>query len=343
MTDSPNLYQALLGNWTGVMDPSGLVVVMQHGIHDSSMNGGWSLEVAKQLASTYSSLRADPGQDVLNSVQTRAVRRGTGIHHEQFGKVNAWLASQGILDPPTRIAGARILDQLGRLRAHLDEEPPRQGERISFLAHSHGTAMLLAAAQMSKGRQLDKILLVGSDLNVYTDITPFTRMARKVRNYYSLSDRAVTSPTVTAAGGYGFRTGGPVRFITGSPGIGPLLYLVKPLKRSASFDQVLVPGIKHSANFEERAQGMVSWVGADLARRYYAPFTAIYRERISMNTEEWRRRYLLFRREFGGPLTIRQPQLWDRPYLGRGFLLSIQESFFVLDRFGTPRWQPDVE
>jgi hypothetical protein len=294
MTDSPNLYQALLGNWTGATDPSGEVVVLMHGIRDDGWNSDWANTVSYQLGRTWQAAGADPGQDVVNLLS----RQGGGFkffglcNDDTFCLQNAHRAAGGNLDGATMRAGNDAANLFKILRAKLNESRTRKIEPIQVLAHSHGSAILAAAAmQNNNSFHLSRIVLVGSDLDRLSNLTSFVKSSWSIVNYYSYVDNAVHGWEL-AGGGEGFQE--PVPY---SSGYG--------LQKHPRLIQRREPGIEHSADPVEIATGVISWVSKEMAEYRYAEHFAIFDPRSAKEHPEWIAEYQKVRILFGQDRTIR--------------------------------------
>ncbi len=301
MTDSPNLYQALMGNWTGATDPSGELVVTMHGIWSS---GEWAQKTSNSFGAAWSGFGADPGQDVLNAHSTRAVWWRFGSEG-QFGFKNSLKAAVGWLDQPTMRSGDQMARHFQDLRAKLYASDTRKVEAIQVFAHSHGTAIMLAASRQNNGRfKLSNLVLAGSDLSATIDIAPLLASATHVHNFYSPHD-----DTVALIGGAG-------AFSFGEPVIDNEIVKLKS-KEAPGLRQYWVPGISHSGEHENTTPGSTPWTGRLMVETRYASIFALYGPRHLRETETWIKGYERMREAIGGgKFWIPLPQAFRVPYRG---------------------------
>jgi len=290
-TDHPNPYQAMLGNWTTNTDPDGRVVVMQHGINDYGWNGNWARDMAERLVLTWSVRpEFDAGQDVINVTNLKGGRGTVDCLREAFCVQDAGMAASGILNYETRLAGSRLVTHFVGLRASLDASDTRKGELINVFAHSHGTAMLLAAARqndMPRAFSLGTVVLAGSDLDPLINIDQLLLSAARVRNYYSNEDYVVNG-YVRAAGGVGFERWNPdyvpSRYERDSKSS---QYIPRP-DLGQKFVQIEIPGIGHSKT--NHYQGR-SWVDGQLAPGFFASDLGIKDHRRIPENTNWLIKY----------------------------------------------------
>ncbi len=304
----PNPYQAFSGNWAGNTDPSGNVVVMMHGIRDNGAE--WASVVAQALGEEWDRSGADPGQDVVNLVNRQSTWLSVpcGCEPGEFGLHNAARALViDYLDEDTRGAGSNVALRMNQLRTVLDASHTRIGEPLQVLAHSHGTAMLLAAARLSTRSStssmtwfhLKNAVLVGSDLERYIDISALLTTAESVHNFYSSHDEAVgihrLGMSMTAfggAGGVGFHD--PSEIVTRTT-----KFRVAP-----GLTQTELPGIRHTGDPLARQYGSIPWMSRQLSMRSYASIFAITEPRRSGESQPWIDTYRKLRKSMGVAWTI---------------------------------------
>jgi RHS repeat-associated protein len=309
LNDHSNPYQALLGNWSASTDPSGESVVLMHGINDSGE--AWAARVAQSLIEAWGSKGADPGQDVINLVNRQyTAQRFSGDCKTDIGEFcadNAVAAlKHGVLDGDTMRAGVRTRKAFVQLRAKLDSVGSyRFREAIQVIAHSHGTAMLLAAARQNgeNGEKffLKNVIMVGSDLKRTINITKLLESAGTVHNFFSQSDTAVG--WAEGAGALGFDQTPPGMVGTYMSG-----------RRPGKLIQTPIRGIHHTGNVEATAEGEVPWMSRKLAMERYASILAIRTPRLRVESQEWVDHYKLLRKGWGLAWTLDLPELYRRVY-----------------------------
>lgn len=233
------LLPALVGRWSGLTDPSGLVVVLVHGILS---DGPWAGEMSRALQDSWRT-SGHLAQDVIRYVgRTRAGK--------EFGKGNALNAARGILDADTRHEGQRLASLLNRLQNLMRDSRYHKDEPISLIAHSHGTALLMAALPQLQLR-FKALVFAGSDLNPYFNIS---EAFQKSEHVYAISSPGdLTTGAVAAAGAFGFYSS------------------------AANFTQERVPDVQHFRTDSEAQRGVLAWMTAEMSRRFYARYTALDR------------------------------------------------------------------
>ncbi|MFN2442065.1 MAG: RHS repeat-associated core domain-containing protein, partial [Thermoanaerobaculia bacterium] len=318
-SDHTNPYQAMLGNWTTNTDPDGRVVVMMHGIRDSGE--GWASQMAADLQQYWQGRGADPGQDVINLVNRRhtpailqsdvvcslffgnarrACRMAWSIVNTNEGEFTVSNALAVSLDNDTLNAGHFVSNAIKILKSKLDGSR-RAGEPISVIAHSHGTAMLLAAAK-HRNLGLKNILLVGSDLHMLTSTKDFVASAEMVYNHYSRQDDVVRH--VTGAGARGFRWLDPWDDQQGTvlvdiPG---------------SFRQTEHPKMAHAGRYLENRSYETPWMSRVMVNSTYGDPLAIRRYRRAPEETRWKQSYEAFRRSLGLQWVTQMSAYYDQPY-----------------------------
>lgn len=307
--DHPNLNQALLGDWAGNSDPSGEVVVLMHGIVSE---GEWAAGVGEELARAWDANGADAGQDVANLVDQRLGGfNWLGLCDPgQFCFQNAIRASRNTFDEATLAAGKRVGSLLQQMSAAQDASASRRGEPLQVIAHSHGTAMLLAAVRQrntTRNFRLTNALLVGSDLDPLENLDALYNAVAAVYNFFSPQDRVTTA--VFAAGSAGFQQDSyfdPERQrFESSP------------RAHVQLTQALVPGVAHAGNVNATTFGDVPWMSRKLAREYYASITQVTADRLAGESESWLTSYRLLRRQMGLGWTIGLRREFYEPYPNR--------------------------
>ena len=299
MTDSTNLYQALLGNWTGATDPSGGVVVMMHGIWSS---GEWARKMSVAFTETWSRSGADAGQDVLNAVNRRVVK-WLPYREGVFGAFNARSAAAGRLDRQTIEAGKSMAHSFREIRAKLLRSRTRVSEKVSVVAHSHGTAILLAAVrQNDRLFHLADVIMVGSDLLPSIDLQSLYDSSDRITNFFSRDDDVTRS--IGAAGAFGF--GDVYR-----EGEKTLIARTEDEK----LRQIPVPGISHAGDVEGTTPGSIPWMGTWLTAERYASILASYRVRKEREPESWVREYSVLRDFIGSGSSIPLPRMFRMPFI----------------------------
>ena len=256
-TDHANLYQAFLGSGQNYTDPSGRAVVLMHGMLSS---GGWSQEIADAMRARWAQTRADE-QDVLRLVNQRHGGRMFGPRNAaRVGTPPYGLGSSGFLDADTLEAGDRTADLLGRLRAHLDASKTRKQEPIHVIAHSHGSAILLAASRRTKASsfRLDQVIFAGSDMDRLIDLTAVRKIATAITAFYSPDD-----DMVEANGGAG-RHGFPP-YLNGVKGLADVVSIRVP-----NIDHFLFPGEQSVERKLPHVDSEEAWMTGAVARALYA-------------------------------------------------------------------------
>ncbi|MCA1790024.1 MAG: hypothetical protein LC667_09250, partial [Thioalkalivibrio sp.] len=186
------------------------------------------------------------------------------------------------------------------LKAKIDNSK-RVGEPISVIAHSHGTAILLAAAQ-KRPLGLEKILLVGSDISKGANIDAFFASARIVYNHRSMQDWTVRFNNAGGAAGFG-----SVRLVNGR-------WQWVPDEIPEKFIQVVHPGTPHTGNYEQTRPGEIPWMSRVKVRTRYAGDLAIRRPRDAPEGAEWKDSYKKLRTTMGLEWTVPLPFDYDKPY-----------------------------
>ncbi|MGH9458891.1 MAG: RHS repeat-associated core domain-containing protein [Thermoanaerobaculia bacterium] len=306
MGDSANRYQALLGNWADNSDPSGEVVVLMHGILS---RGEWAGEVAEGLGTTWRRRGADPGQDVINLVNQKSAIFGP--HETDFKMHNALNAAVAVLDSETQEAGKRTQDLLRALRAMVDSSSTRWGEPIHVIAHSHGTAMLLAAARQNGMPRLKAALLVGSDLNTFMGLLDLFRASDIVYNFFSTGDW--TTGRIRAAGHYGFRDLKASANLLNPFADFPERFRLQP--DTWNFKQIEVRGVAHtSLENQIPFHASTAWMTGRMALRYYGDLTMVSTARRELEPGLWITTYEEFRGALGLDATIPLTEAFKQPY-----------------------------
>lgn len=307
----PNAYQALLGNWTTNTDPSGEVVVLMHGIRD--YGEAWASAVGQALGEQWDRNGADPGQDVVSTVNLR--RSGWRFPGSEPGQFDAGNAGKSLLlgyvDSETQRVGENIALQMNQMRAVLNASKTRIGEPVQALAHSHGTAMLLAAARVSRNSspssmtwfRLKNVVFAGSDMDRYTDIAQLLNSADTVYNFYSSSDEWVGVGAAAGGGGVGFRD--PSELLTRG----------QQFRSASNLIQREIPGTRHTGDPLERQYGRIPWMSRQLAMRYYASIFELRQERRGSEAKPWLDAYESLRKSMGLGWTIRLPEKYKDPYI----------------------------
>lgn len=312
LSQGPNLYQALAGNWAGAVDPGGDVVLMQHGIQDLGYNAEWGPELARRLQGNWFSNGADPGQDVL--IVTSPRHGGFNwftCEPKRFCLFEAFAA--GVLDwlePDTRKAGQRLASVFQQTRALLDSSATRKGESLNVLGHSHGTAMILAAARMNDTPRLfeiDTLVFAGSDLNPFTNLDQLLTSVRRFKSYYSNFD-----PVVDMVGGAGQEGFQVWRERIRQSKEGPVFERISILRPNlGKFSQEEIPGVWHS---QASSYGQLSWNDTDFVYMRYGADFAIRTPRPVPEPEgDWKVRYFAFRRSLS-PLQPFVSDYWKDAY-----------------------------
>jgi RHS repeat-associated protein len=314
-TDHANPYQTMLGNWTTNTDPDGRVVVMQHGIQDDGWNGDWAKAMAESLVNAWFVKDLDPGQDVINVTSVKGGRGTYKCPPEAFCVQDAGMAVVGTLNYETRLAGARLRLHFQLLRTALDASDTRKGEPINVLAHSHGTAMLLAAARQNDTPRvfsLGAVALVGSDLYPFMNIDQLLLSAKSVRNFYSGDDSVVNGKVVRAAGGVGFQRVNPEYWPSRRGSRGPHLpkYVLRP-DLGTKFVQTEIRGIGHSLAHNYKGW---SWVDGQLALGYLGRELGLDRPRSVPENSEWRNGYKTLRDWIGIWKQVPLSDYYYQPY-----------------------------
>ncbi|MGH9457247.1 MAG: RHS repeat-associated core domain-containing protein, partial [Thermoanaerobaculia bacterium] len=306
MGDSANLYQALLGNWMAATDPSGRVVVLMHGIRS---RGQWASEMTAGLTSVWQARGADVGQDVVNLVNTKSKVFVPGA--TEFKEHNAMKAAIGWLDSETQRAGTLTAFSLKLLRATIDSSKPRQGEPIRVIAHSHGTAMLLAASKSRDFPALRAALLVGSDLSSFTSLHHLQQKSGMIYNFYSSGDW--TTGKIRAAGHYGFRDLVPSLGIFNPLAEMPEKFRLRP--NSDDLRQIEVPAVAHTAVENQIPFHATSaWMTEVMAERYYGNLTWVNVRRATIEPTWWINGYEALRDMIGQGETVPLSPFFRAPH-----------------------------
>ena len=266
-TGSTSRYEALGSAWGTYSDPSGGIVVLVHGI-DSS--GEWAGEMRTALQSAWAA-NGQLSQDVFVHVaRTRDDR--------EFGKLNALNAARGHLDKDTLAAGKRLATLLNELAALLSDSKSHRHEPINVIAHSHGTAILAAAAQGGLSAHLTTTVFAGSDLNPDFNLVNTFAHTDCLIALHSSGD--LTAGSILAAGAFGFNSS------------------------DSRLDQRDVPNVTHFRTILGEQHGVLAWMTSEMARDYYAGFAGASSElsagrSLAGETWSWKVRYQQLRKEFG--------------------------------------------
>lgn len=141
--DSPNRYQALLGNWLGNTDPNGLLTVVVHGTWARQRQG------------------ADPGPFVPGGDLFEEVKRD--VRDYKYVSFQ-W---SGVDTVAARTVAATGL--AGRVKRY----PFRPGEPLRFIGHSHGANVVALAIQMGLGRRVDDFVALSRPIRFdYPGVSP---------------------------------------------------------------------------------------------------------------------------------------------------------------------------
>lgn len=249
-------------------DPTGTIVVLMHGIQS---RGEWSMEMSRGLTSGWQKNGADVTQDVVKRVNERTPGK-------EFNERNALRASRKQLERETMQAGERTAELLIKLPGHLDNSKFHRNEPINLIAHSHGSAIILAAARARQTElRLDNVILAGSDLHPDTDLSALTNVARQVVSYSSTEDDT-TGAIGAAGGGAGFN--------------------------SKAITQRNIAAVDHWRGRRGERRGQLAWMTGELSERYFAQDTATQgepqRERLLKEDWPWTREYISLRKQLGG-------------------------------------------
>jgi hypothetical protein len=209
--------------------------------------------------------------------------------------------SRGYLDEDTMNAGHFVSNAIKILKSKLDASR-RAGEPISVIAHSHGTAMLLAAAK-HRNLGLKNILLVGSDLRMLTSPKDFLASAEMVSNHYSRDDDVVRH--VTGAGARGFRWLDPWDGQEGT-------VLVKDIP--GRFEQTEHPKMAHAGRYLETRSYETPWMSRVMVNSTYGEPLSIWGPRAAPEDASWKQSYEAFRRSLGLQWTPQMSAFYDQPY-----------------------------
>ncbi|MCA1790073.1 MAG: hypothetical protein LC667_09515, partial [Thioalkalivibrio sp.] len=209
----------------------------------------------------------------------------------------------GHLDEDTRQAAVSTASRLGRLGIVLKGSNNRKSESIHVLAHSHGTAMLLAAGEENAGGhyfKLDQILFVGSNLHPMINLNPLLRHANRLTSFYSYEDSVVSLVRGSGQRGFMRRNLNISYEVTDELNGRSVIHPWELRPNQTNFEQVKVPGIAHSADYDERLNQVVSWVSRSLAKKYYASILESRRPRPeTYEADNWIKAYSNLRLEMG--------------------------------------------
>ena len=191
-----NLYRYVGNSPTMATDPSGLVVVVVHGI--ASQNEKEIAEITKTFNERWDALGV-PRQEVVHFFY------GVGEAQKPFGVMNA---NNDTWNGRNQAAGKELLAMLDDLRypvrMNMGSQRPPSTEEITVIAYSNGSnlAWLAAKENQETRTKIDQLIIVGGSLDQDNDMSVLNRLYKSVVNIWSPEDRGVTG-IVDGIGGQG--------------------------------------------------------------------------------------------------------------------------------------------